>query len=201
MIGVVGETGLKGPGDCTSCRPGKYIGGSAALQDGTMGVTCQECNGGMYQNERGATLCKTCQKGFYREEVGYAFCVQCELGRYMMSTQAMSCLTCPSGRYGDERGLECAAFCELLTCKACGKGKYLLLDGEVSPDSCLDCQSGKYSDIDGLATNTCKACGKGKYNAMLGSASTTQCLLCDLGKYSDVKGVISSGAWYVFSQF
>ena len=87
-IGVVGETGAKAKEDCKSCRPGKIVGGSAALSDGSMGVTCEECNSGKYQNERGATLCKNCPNGYYRKETGQSFCVECELGQYVMSTQA-----------------------------------------------------------------------------------------------------------------
>ena len=192
-IGVVGETGAKMADDCKSCRPGKVVGGSATLDDGSMGVTCEDCNGGKYQNERGATLCKTCPKGFYRKKTGQSFCIECELGRYMMSTQAQACLMCPEGRFGDQKALECAAFC-VNDCKACSKGTFQILEGQTSIESCSDCQAGKYSDIDGLPTNTCKLCGKGKYNPSLGSKEETRCLLCDIGRYSDIKGVTSSTA-------
>ena len=156
---------------CAKCLPGEFRAGSD--QDSS---TCDLCDAGKYQPNKGQASCLPCVPGMYQSEQGQASCLQCNINTFANETLQRSCHLCSTGQFADKKG---SATCRLCiggtagaSCEKCFAGKFRS-GSDAQAVICHHCRPGYFQDTSGQAQ--CLPCLPGLFAKNEGHENCTKC--------------------------
>ena len=176
----IGEKSEEGSAKCTKCDAGEA------------GTPCQACEAGLYRSgNMDAISCQMCNTGYYQSDKGQTSCLPCIPSEYQNEEGKTACKPCAKNTFSkDKARTQTCAVCSLgrtsaagsVICSSCSGGQYV----DASTDSCLTCPKGYVSKNPN--SQTCEQCGTGSKGES-SEVGATSCSSCDLGKYQTTPGV------------